>query len=180
MILIWEAKHGLWDMTSNKIIITGFMGSGKTVVAKKLNELYGYSSVDLDKEIEKKEKLKVNDIFLTKGEKYFRRLESDVLTDILDSDVEVIALGGGTLNNTFLLDLVLSYKNCFYIKTEFKTLWKRISRTDRPLVKKGYDKTLALYNLREKYYNLLHYTIIADNLTVKEIAQEIKLSVENG
>ena len=136
--------------------------------------------MDLDKEIEKKEKLKVNDIFSKKGEKYFRRLESDVLSDILDSDVEVIALGGGTLNNTFLLDLVLSYKNCFYIKTEFKTLWRRISRTDRPLVKEGYDKTLALYNLREKYYNLLHYTIIADNLTVKEIAQEINLSVNNG
>ena len=44
-------------MSSNKIIIAGFMGSGKTVVTKKLNELYGYSSVDLDKEIEKKEKL---------------------------------------------------------------------------------------------------------------------------
>ena len=166
-------------MTSNKIIIGGFMGSGKSVVTKKLNELYGYSFVDLDKEIEKKAKLKVNDIFLKEGEKYFRRLESETLTEVLDGDAEVIALGGGTLNNTFLLDLVLSYKNCFYLKTEFETLWKRISKTERPLVKGGYKKTLELFNFREKYYDLLHHTIITYGQTVKEIAQEIRLSVEN-
>ena len=50
MISIWKPKNGPWIMTSNKIIIGGFMGSGKSVVTKKLNELYGYSFVDLDKE----------------------------------------------------------------------------------------------------------------------------------
>ena len=158
-------------MNSNKIIIAGFMGSGKSTVARKLNELYGYSFTDLDKEIEKKEKSKIIDIFLTKGEKYFRRLESNILTDALDSDVDVIALGGGTLNNTYLLDLVLSYKNCYYLKTKFETLWKRIHKTERPL---------DLYNFREKYYDLLHYTIIADESSIKEIAEEIKLSIDDG
>jgi len=166
-------------MISNKIIISGFMGAGKTVVTKKLNELYGYSFVDLDQEIEKKEKLKINEIFSTEGEKYFRRVESDILSDVLDSDVEVVALGGGTLNNTFLLDLVLSYRNCFYLKTKFETLWKRISKTDRPLVKEGHDRTLDLFNFREKYYNLLHHTIITDESSIKEIAEEIKLSIDD-
>ena len=167
-------------MNSNKIIIDGFMGTGKWTVRRKLNELYGYSFSDLDKEIEKKEKSKIIDIFLTKGEKYFRRLESNILTDVLDSDVDVIALGGGTLNNTYLLDLVLSYKNCYYLKTKFETLWKRIHKTERPLVKEGHDRTLDLYNFREKYYDLLHYTIIADESSIKEIAEEIKLSIDDG
>jgi len=180
MISIWEVKNGLWAMISNKIIISGFMGSGKSAVAKKLHELYGYSFVDLDQEIEKKEKLKINDIFTTKGEKYFRRVERDILSDVLDRDVDVIALGGGTLNNTFLLDLVLSYKNCYYLKTKFETLWKRIHNTDRPLVKEGHDRTLDLFNFREKYYNLLHHTIISDDSSIKEIAEEIKWSIDDG
>ena len=58
-------------------------------------------------------------------------------------------------------------------------MWKRISKTDRPLVKGGYKKTLELFNFREKYYDLLHHTIITYGQTVKEIAQEIRLSVEN-
>ena len=166
-------------MNSNKIIISGFMGSGKTEVAEKLGELYGYSFVDLDKEVERSEDSNIKDIFLTKGEAYFRKIESDVLSLVLESSVDVIALGGGTLNNSFLLDLVLSYRNCFYLKTKFVTLWERIKKSDRPLVKAGQDKTLDLYKSREKYYDLLHYTIITDGLSTREVAEEIKLSINN-
>ena len=104
-------------MTFNKIIIGGFMGSGKSSVARKLNNLYGYSFIDLDQEIERKEGKKISDIFVEDGESHFRQIENNLLSDLLDGESEVVALGGGTLSNSFLLDLVLSYKNCFYLKT---------------------------------------------------------------
>ena len=90
-------------MNSNKIIISGFMGSGKTEVAEKLGELYGYSFVDLDKEVERSENSNIKDIFSTKGEAYFRKIESDVLSLVLESSVDVIALGGGSAAATSVL-----------------------------------------------------------------------------
>ena len=167
-------------MTLNKIIIGGFMGSGKSAVARKLNSLYGYSFVDLDEEIERKEGKKISDIFVEEGESHFRQIENNLLSDLLDGESEVIALGGGTLSNIFLLDLVLSYKNCFYLNTPFNTLWKRISKSERPLVKQGYDQTLSIFNSREKFYDLLHYTVLTDGMSINEVAEEIKWNIDNG
>ena len=167
-------------MTFNKIIIGGFMGSGKSSVARKLNNLYGYSFIDLDQEIERKEGKKISDIFIEDGESHFRQIENNLLSDLLDGESEVVALGGGTLGNSFLLDLVLSYKNCFYLKTPFKTLWKRIGKSERPLVKQGYDQTLSIFNSREKFYELLHYTVLTEGMSIKEVAEEIKWNVDNG
>ena len=167
-------------MTLNKIIIGGFMGSGKSSVARKLNNLYGYSFIDLDQEIERKEGKKISDIFIEDGESHFRQIENNLLSDLLDGESEVVALEGGTLSNSFLLDLVLSYKNCFYLKTPFKTLWKRIGKSERPLVKQGYDQTLSIFNSREKFYELLHYTVLTEGMSIKEVAEEIKWNVDNG
>ena len=167
-------------MTLNKIIIGGFMGSGKSSVARKLNNLYGYSFTDLDQEIERKEGKKISDIFVEDGESHFRQIENNLLSDLLDGESEVIALGGCTLSNSFLLDLVLSYKNCFYLKTPFKTLWKRIGKSERPLVKQGYDQTLSIFNSREKFYELLHYTVLTEGMSIKEVAEEIKWNIDNG
>ena len=167
-------------MTLNKIIIGGFMGSGKSAVARKLNSLYGYSFVDLDEEIERKEGKKISDIFVEEGESHFRQIENNLLSDLLYGESEVIALGGGTLSNIFLLDLVLSYKNCFYLNTPFNTLWKRISKSERPLVKQGYDQTLSIFNSREKFYDLLHYTVLTDGMSINEVAEEIKWNIDNG
>ena len=66
-------------MTLNKIIIGGFMGSGKSSVARKLNNLYGYSFTDLDQEIERKEGKKISDIFVEDGESHFRQIENNLL-----------------------------------------------------------------------------------------------------
>ena len=167
-------------MTLNKIIVGGFMGSGKSSVAGKLNNLYGYSFTDLDQEIERKEGKKISDIFIEDGESHFRQIENNLLSDLLDGESEVIALGGGTLSNSFLLDLVLSYKNCFYLKTPFQTLWKRIGNSERPLVKQGYDQTLTTFNSREKFYDLLHYTVLTDGMSINEVAEEIKWNIDNG
>ena len=80
-----------------KIVLLGYMGSGKTVVAKQLAIALQYSFVDLDIAIEEDQNLSLKQLFETKGELYFRSKEKAVLNSLLDSPQDVVlALGGGT------------------------------------------------------------------------------------
>ncbi len=80
-----------------KIVLIGYMGSGKSSVGKKLAEVLGISFMDLDDEIEKREHISIQKIFSKKGEIYFRKIEKEVLQTILiKRDSFVLATGGGT------------------------------------------------------------------------------------
>jgi shikimate kinase len=72
------------------------MGSGKSTWGKLIAEKMGYSFFDLDALIEKRANLKINDIFDTKGEEYFRKQEAVCLRELYDKDDFVLACGGGT------------------------------------------------------------------------------------
>src|SRR5690606_35693368 len=107
-----------------KIILVGYMGSGKTTIGKNLRLLTGLPFVDLDTYIEEKENLSIQEIFNTKGEIYFRKQEHNWLNELLNLNTPIIiSLGGGTpcyANNHLLLqnNNVLS----FYIKSNIINL----------------------------------------------------------
>ena len=80
-----------------KILLLGYMGSGKSVVAKQLSKALQYSFVDLDTAIAEDQNLSIAKLFETKGELYFRSKERLVLDSLLEgTDTLVLALGGGT------------------------------------------------------------------------------------
>ncbi len=81
-----------------RIFLTGFMGSGKSTVAKTLAKNLGWTLIDTDKLIEERTKLSAGETFLKKGESFFRKLEDEILRDVLQKNKTVIALGGGGLN----------------------------------------------------------------------------------
>jgi shikimate kinase len=90
----------------DRILLTGFMGSGKTTTGALLAERLGWRFVDLDHEIERTQSRTVAEIFAQDGEAHFRQLETDALTNLLAETNLVLALGGGapeTATNQLLL-----------------------------------------------------------------------------
>lgn len=77
------------------IILTGFMGTGKSLVGKELAKGLKMSYLDTDKLIEKHEKAKICRIFQEKGEDYFRYLETKIIKEVSSLDRCVISTGGG-------------------------------------------------------------------------------------
>ena len=78
-----------------RICIIGMPGSGKSTIGKQLSEKLKYSFFDTDEEIEKQEKIKIKDIFLKKGENYFRSVETAVFSKLINKNKIIISTGGG-------------------------------------------------------------------------------------
>ena len=83
-------------MKADKLYLVGFMGAGKTTVATALGRRLGWPTVDVDERIESRERRTVSAIFAQDGEAYFRRVERQVLQDVVPLRNVIVATGGGT------------------------------------------------------------------------------------
>ena len=166
-----------------KIILLGYMGCGKSTIAKLLAKKVCLPYFDLDEIIEKKEKSSVKNIFSEKGEIYFRKLEHEIFSDLIKNQESfVLSLGGGTpcyANNHELLN----DENVFsiYLSGSVATLFERLrnANTERPLIAdKNSDemKEFIAKNLfdRSYYYNQASYKINIDGKAVENILSEIE------
>lgn len=158
------------------IVLTGFMGTGKTVVGKLLAEKLSYQYIDTDESIEKDTGLKISEIFKNKGESYFREAESKVIILVSMLDKAVIATGGGVpLNKDNMKELEKTGKIvCLRAKPE--TIYERLKGdSTRPLLKKP-DPMLEIKELlqsREKYYKRCWLVIDTDTLKPEEITEKL-------
>lgn len=165
-----------------KIVLLGYMGCGKSTIANRLSKTTNIPFVDLDKIIEEKSNLSINQIFEQYGEIHFRKLEHDVFVELLNAPEKlIIGLGGGTpcyANNHELLkaDNVLS----IYLKASIETLFDRLvtNKSKRPLIA---DKSEAemkefiakhLFD-RSFYYNHAQHKVVVDGKTVEETVADI-------
>jgi shikimate kinase len=167
-----------------KIILLGYMGCGKSTIAKLLAEKVSLPYLDLDEIIEKRENVAVKNIFSEKGEIYFRKLEHDIFSDLMkNQDDFILSLGGGTpcyANNHELL----KGENVFsiYLNGSIPTLYERLinENENRPLIADKSEKELKEYiakNLfdRSYYYNQAQFKVVIDGKSAKEITNEIEL-----
>ena len=165
-----------------KIILLGYMGCGKSTIANRLSKITNIPYVDLDKNIEERTKLSINEIFEQRGEIYFRKLEREVFIELLNSPGNlIIGLGGGTpcyANNHELL----KGENIFsiYLKASVETLFERLvaNKSKRPLIAdKNEDemKEFIAKHLfdRSFYYNQAQYKVSIDGKTKDETTQDI-------
>jgi len=165
-----------------KIVLLGYMGCGKSTIANRLSKTTNIPFVDLDKIIEEKSNLSINQIFEQYGEIHFRKLEHDVFVELLNSTESlIIGLGGGTpcyANNHELLkgDNVLS----IYLKASIETLFDRLAanKSKRPLIADKSDEEMKEFIAkhlfdRSFYYNHAQHKVVVDGKTVEETVADI-------
>lgn len=165
-----------------KVVLIGYMGSGKSVVAKKLANQIGISAVELDEMIEKKCEMSIQELFSSKGELFFRKEEHQLFLNLLkDNNDMVISTGGGTpcyFNNHELLngENVIS----IYLKASIDTLYSRLlkGKQKRPLIANLNDDEIKEFIAkhlfdRSFYYNQATYKVNVDVKTIDEIVAEI-------
>ena len=139
------------------IFFLGYMGCGKSFFSKKLSKLLSQDSIDLDFELEKKEKKTISEIFLNNGETYFRKRESVELNLILKKKKDfILASGGGTpcfFNN---IELMNRYGLTIYLKKNPDSLYNLLinSNQKRPIFDsfETKDEFFSNFNKREKFY----------------------------
>ena len=110
-----------------RILLTGFMGSGKTTVGRLLARHLNRPFCDLDHEIERQTGLTVPNIFAQHGEPHFRALELQALTTLLGKTEVVIALGGGAIETPAVRELLASTPDSatIYLEAPFNVLYER-------------------------------------------------------
>ncbi len=157
------------------------MGSGKSHVSKILSEKLNFKLIDLDKEISKRNKMTIPEIFDKKGEIYFRKLERETLEEILASEKNVIlSLGGGTPVYYNNMEIINHNSKSVFLRASVATLAERLSKQKekRPLIANIADKNLAEFIAkhlfeRNDFYNKAQISVITDNRTPEDIASEI-------
>lgn len=159
---------------NKKLVLIGFMGSGKTTVAKILAKKLGLEVVEMDDLIVKESGKSISQIFKDDGEKKFRELESQVAIDQINKENVVISTGGGIITNEDNITNLKINGKIIFLKTSFSEIKKRLKNIeDRPLFK---NKKLAekLFKFRQKLYEKNADLIVnTDGRSVEEVAYEI-------
>ena len=169
-----------------KIILLGYMASGKTIIANKLSDKITLKHIDLDSYIEKKEGLTIPEIFKNKGEIAFRLMEHHYLKELLFDDSDfILSVGGGTPCYANNIELIKNHSFSIYLKANIDTLYNRIikKKDNRPLVKDISNKDLKEFiakHLFERniFYDETNIKIDVNNKSVIQIVEEIKSIID--
>ncbi len=169
-----------------KIVLSGYMGSGKSTIGRLLAKKKNIPFIDLDTYIEDKEGLAIKEIFSAKGEVYFRLQETVYLNQILESNQDyVLSLGGGTpcygnnmkmINNADVISI--------YLKASINTLANRLQtgKKNRPLIASLNKKELKEYigkHLFERthFYEQSEKIVSIDDKNKEKIIAQIEFIV---
>ena len=161
----------------NKIILIGFMSSGKTSVAKILSIKKNIIHIDTDLEIERRFSLKIAEIFDKYGESFFREQESIILKKIENSNSKmIISTGGGTPIHSSNMQKLNKIGKTIYLESSFDFLYKNLKRDkeSRPLCKMYNKKELnKIYKERIKVYSNAYLKINCKKKSLIDISEEI-------
>lgn len=159
-----------------KLVLIGFMGTGKSTVSKLLAEKLGWKRVDGDEEIERLENRLISDIFAADGEAGFRVIETNVLETILASEESsVIATGGGAVLSEINRELMLSKGFVVALKASPEQIIARVKTdTARPLLQGDAEERVNLLLEQRKHaYDFAHLTIDTTNMSAEEVVAAI-------
>ncbi|PYV08725.1 MAG: shikimate kinase [Acidobacteria bacterium] len=155
------------------VYLVGFMGAGKTTVGRRLAELLGCDFVDLDERIEARAGEPIRELFRTRGEAEFRRLERTELERASTLGDAVVALGGGAFCSPENAELVRATGASVYLEASAEVLYARCAPDDsRPLFTTR-EAMQELLERRRPLYETAEFRIDVSRLTVEEAARAI-------
>ena len=173
-----------------RVILIGYMGSGKTTVGKALSKETGMMFYDLDWYIESRMRKSVSQIFAEKGEEGFRKIEYNMLHEVAEFEGVIISCGGGTPCFFDNIDYLNQQGEVVYLKASPETLYKHLlmAKIERPLLKdKSADELIAYITehlkQREPFYekarHILDVNVLDDydkiKISVKQLRELLKL-----
>jgi shikimate kinase len=158
------------------IVLTGFMGTGKTAVGRELSRLLNMKLVDVDTEIEKSRQMTINEIFKQFGELRFREIETEMIRKLSERKDVIISTGGGAVLRQENVDVLREQGIIVCLMATPETILKRTSHSShRPLlqVEDPFGKIKELLDFRRPFYEKADITINTDDKTPRQIAEEI-------
>ena len=165
-----------------RVILIGYMGSGKTTVGKALSKETGMMFYDLDWYIESRMRKSVSQIFAEKGEEGFRKIEYNMLHEVAEFEDVIISCGGGTPCFFDNMDYLNQQGDVVYLKASPETLHKHLlmAKIERPLLKgKSTDELIAYITehlkQREPFYEKARHIL---DVNVLDDYDKIKISVQ--
>ena len=157
------------------LVLLGMMGVGKTGIGKYVARRLKINFFDIDKIIEKKNEMKIAEIFKKKGEIYFRKEEEFITIKYLNKKGSIISLGGGGFINNQIRKKILSECISVWLNINLETIYKRLKNSKiRPLANNDNRNNLGkIFLERKKIYSLADHEINCDNLNIDQISNKI-------
>jgi shikimate kinase / 3-dehydroquinate synthase len=168
---------------ATNIVITGFSGSGKSLVAKEVARRLNWSVIDIDAEIVKLAGKPITDIFQREGEGRFRELERQVIEKACQRKQTVIAIGGGAIVDLGNYELLAQNGFLFCLEAKPETIYQRLFQNAiygsepevRPLLAEDnpLERISELKASRQRYYANSDWTVHTDRLSIDQVAEEV-------
>ena len=165
------------------VVLLGYMGSGKSTIGRLLAVKRDSKFQDLDDYIERSQMSSVSNLFITKGEIYFRKIEANAVKDLCSNQTDlVLALGGGTPCYSDTMSYLVNHPNVVTVmlKTSILNLTKRLikEKTGRPMISNLKNDEIPEFIAkhlfeRSAYYNQAEISIFTDNMNQQEVVDSI-------
>ncbi len=160
-------------MRADKLYLVGFMGAGKTTVARALARRLDWKTEDIDERIERRERRDIPSIFRQHGEPYFRSVEREELIALLPQRGTVVATGGGTVLDAGNRELMLRDGAVVWLDAPFATILERVPLDGRRPLAADRLEMERLYNQRLMVYRQAHLRVDAGRGSVEEVVDQI-------
>ena len=168
---------------ADNIVITGFSGTGKSLVAKEVARGLNWDFIDTDAEIVKQSGKPISEIFQQDGEKKFRGLEHEIIEKACQQEQSVVAIGGGAIVDPQNYELLAEKGLIICLEAKLETICQRLFQESnyspetevRPLLSGGnpLERIRQLKASRQPYYANADWTVHTDRLSISQVAEEV-------
>lgn len=170
-------KYQAKNLFPYNIMLIGFMGSGKSTIAKYLSHILEMQDLETDEFIVKREDMTINEIFQRKGEEYFRRCENNALRELETRQGIIISCGGGMPMKDENVELMKKNGKIVLLTASPETIYERVKYSnERPLLNGNmnveYIKDL-MEKRKDRYESIADIVVDTNNKPIHVIAEEV-------